>query len=270
MNDRINWHEAFFGAIQLELFEYREYLEFRNEVSLTTKPLRIDALIIKKVKDVVIDNDIAQIFRQENIIEFKSPGDHLSPDDLYKTFAYCFLYASINHYDIRDITLTLVSSRHPVDLLKTITEVFRLEIKEQLSGINVVTGPGMLFPVQIIECQKLSEAGNIWLKDLNRGLTHESLERLILQSVKYKEDGALELYLDAVYNANKETMREAMKMNAVLEEIAEDIGLAAKWEARGKAEGIIEAIELIRKGKSPDEVKQILLHNDNTTTTTGK
>jgi hypothetical protein len=38
----INWHEAFVGALQLELFEYRDYLEFRDEVSLTTKPLRIE------------------------------------------------------------------------------------------------------------------------------------------------------------------------------------------------------------------------------------
>jgi hypothetical protein len=70
---KLQWHPAFFQAIQVELFDYRDYLEFTYEYHLTSEPLRIDLLIIKKKEDVVIHKNIARIFRTDNILEYKSP-----------------------------------------------------------------------------------------------------------------------------------------------------------------------------------------------------
>ena len=67
----ISWHPAFFEAIQMELDEYSQYLQFIAEYPLTTKPLQIDVVIIKKSRDVPIEKNIASIFRKENIIEYK-------------------------------------------------------------------------------------------------------------------------------------------------------------------------------------------------------
>ncbi|MDR2757307.1 MAG: hypothetical protein LBC20_16535, partial [Planctomycetaceae bacterium] len=75
---KTSWHPAFWGAMQLELKEYRDVLEFTSEYQLTSEPLRIDVLIIKKLKDVVIDKNIARIFRTYNIFEYKSPSDSLT------------------------------------------------------------------------------------------------------------------------------------------------------------------------------------------------
>ncbi|MDR0871387.1 MAG: hypothetical protein LBN39_11405 [Planctomycetaceae bacterium] len=50
----IQWHPAFFEAIQLELEEYRDVLIFNIEYDLTAAPLKIDVVIIKKRKNVVI------------------------------------------------------------------------------------------------------------------------------------------------------------------------------------------------------------------------
>jgi hypothetical protein len=50
--------------------------------------LRIDALIIKKKADVVIKKNIAAVFRRDNIIEYKGPGDTLSVAGFSKTMAY--------------------------------------------------------------------------------------------------------------------------------------------------------------------------------------
>jgi len=76
-DERLPWHPAFFEAIQLELDEYSQDLQFIPEYPLTTEPLRIDVVIIKKSRDIPIEKNIASIFRKENIIEYKSPDDYL-------------------------------------------------------------------------------------------------------------------------------------------------------------------------------------------------
>jgi hypothetical protein len=43
--EKIHWHPAFFQAIQLELADYRDILEFKYEYQLTSEPLRVDTLI---------------------------------------------------------------------------------------------------------------------------------------------------------------------------------------------------------------------------------
>ena len=44
----LQWHAAFFAGIQIELEEEAEYLIFENEHMLSTKPMQVDVLIIKK------------------------------------------------------------------------------------------------------------------------------------------------------------------------------------------------------------------------------
>jgi hypothetical protein len=69
-NEIITWHTAFFDAIRLELEQYGSALEFKNEQQLATEPLRIDVIIIKKAKELVITKNIAAIFREYNLAEF--------------------------------------------------------------------------------------------------------------------------------------------------------------------------------------------------------
>ena len=68
-SETTHWHTAFFEAIQMELDEYSQDLQFTSEYPLNTKPLQIDVVIIKKSRDVVIEKNIASIFRKENIVE---------------------------------------------------------------------------------------------------------------------------------------------------------------------------------------------------------
>jgi hypothetical protein len=92
---KIPWHPAFLQAIQQELFDYRDSLEFKYEYQLTSEPLRIDLLIIKKPKNLTINKNIARIFRSDNILEYKSPDDYLALKDYLKAYAYANLYAAI-------------------------------------------------------------------------------------------------------------------------------------------------------------------------------
>jgi hypothetical protein len=57
------WHYAFYEALQMELLDYHDVLEFEVEHHLTEEPLRIDCVVVKKTKDVEIKKNIAAIFR---------------------------------------------------------------------------------------------------------------------------------------------------------------------------------------------------------------
>ena len=60
--ERTLWHPAAVQAFGNELEDHRDDLAIEAEVQLTTEPLRIDILIIKKKRDVVIKKNIAKIF----------------------------------------------------------------------------------------------------------------------------------------------------------------------------------------------------------------
>jgi hypothetical protein len=68
----------------MELERYQDVLTFEPEYQLTDEPLKMDVLIIKKERDVVIDKNIGALFRKDNIVEYKSPDDYVSVEDFIK------------------------------------------------------------------------------------------------------------------------------------------------------------------------------------------
>ena len=44
----LQWHPAFYASIQIEFEEEADKLIFENEHNLSSKPLQVDVLIIKK------------------------------------------------------------------------------------------------------------------------------------------------------------------------------------------------------------------------------
>ena len=80
--EMLQWHSAFAAAIQIELEEEIGKLFFEAEHLLSKKPMQIDELIIKVKNKEKINKNIGRIFRQYNIIEYKSPEDYLSINDL--------------------------------------------------------------------------------------------------------------------------------------------------------------------------------------------
>ncbi|MDR2500952.1 MAG: hypothetical protein LBD37_07740 [Treponema sp.] len=255
--ERINWHQAFYAALHMELDEYRDCLEFKDEYRLATDPLRVDALIIKKKPEAVIRKNIGAIFRRDNVLEFKSPGDYISADDFSKTMAYCYLYTALNRIPITSLTLTLAWSGHPRQVIEHIREVYGWEVRERERGIYEVSGPGMAFPIQIIETRKLPEEENLWLKSLGRGLSAAVLDRVLKRSARWKKEAPAGAYLYAVLQANVEALREVLAMEELtLEKVLEEFGLTAKWEARGKALG--EALGEAR-GEALGEARGIAL-----------
>jgi hypothetical protein len=260
--DGICWHPAFVEAIQLELDEYSRDLQFIPEHPLNTEPLRIDVVIIKKSKDVPIGKNIASIFRKENIIEYKSPEDYVSVEDFYKVYGYACLYQSLNKADIRELTISFVESRYPRELLSHLHEERGYTVEEKQPGIYLVKGD--ILPIQVIDSRKLSEDENIWLRDLSNKLDMPELQRIAAEIRRQGKANVarLKAYLDAITRANLKSLREVMRMSdsvLTLDEIFEEAGLIAKWEARGIAEGHAEkTLEIARKMKAMgDSVEKI-------------
>ena len=160
----IQWHPAFFEAIQLELDEYRGALEFHYDYQLTSGPQRIDVVIIKKTADIPIKKNIAAIFRKDNLVEYKSPDDHVSVKDFYKVYGYACQYIQlIENKDIAisDLTLSFVESHYPQELIKHLTEQRNFTVEENHPGIYNVKGD--IMPIQLIDSRKLSAEENLWL-----------------------------------------------------------------------------------------------------------
>jgi len=253
-DQQLHWHPAFLQAIQLELIEFREYLEFRYEHNLTFEPLRIDLLIIKKPKELFIDKNIARVFRSDNILEYKSPEDYLSVKDFWKVYAYAYLYASITQgVELSDITLTFIDSRHPRKLLHYLTEVRGYTVEETSPGIYGVTGDYL--PIQIIETKKLSEKENRWLESLRGGLKESSLSVIFEEGKKLAREINIDAYLDIILRANKKTFMEVYKMTApTLEEILTEVGLVPKWMEQGQEK---TARNLLARSMPIEDIAQV-------------
>jgi hypothetical protein len=241
------WHPAFFEAIQQELFDYQDSLEFKNEHPLNTEPLRIDVLIIKKPKNLVIEKNIARIFRADNILEYKSPGDYLGINDYLKAYAYANLYAAITPgVDFANITLTFVENRHPRKLLKYLTGTRGYTVEETSPGIYLVTGDYL--PIQIIESGKLSERENLWLKSLvNKGLQASSVECILDEKQKRGDKAQLGAYLDVLMGEHPKAFLEAEKMTRAkrktLEELFTEAGILPEWTERARIQGLEKGLE---------------------------
>jgi predicted transposase YdaD len=123
---------------------------------------------------------------------------------------------------------------------------------------------GDIIPIQIIDSRKLSEAENIWLKDLDNTLNVARINRLTLEIERLGKATQVGAYVDAIARANAEMLKEAIKMSkntVTLEQVLVETGLAAKWEAKAKAEGKAEgkvelARNLVKMGVSLKKVAQ--------------
>ena len=265
--EHIAWHPAFVEAIQAELEEYRDVLEFCAELPLTTEPLRIDVLIVKKRADVVIKKNIARIFREYNIIEYKSPDDTISRSDFQKAQSYAWLYASQQNLSTQDLTITLAESGYPRDLIRHLQTELGYGVEESEPGLYVVKG--MPMPVQIIESRKLDARENVWLRNLREPKDAESLAKMLNAVQKRGKEAPLKAYTHVLLNAaNIDVMKEVRKMATAMElfEVFRDIfGFDEEWEEKvlekGRKEGWQEGrqegrIEGEKKGEKKGRKKE--------------
>jgi hypothetical protein len=270
----IPWHPAFVQALKLELEQYKDALEFTSEFRLTAEPLEIDLVIVKKAPDLVIEKNIARIFKRVNVLEYKSPEDYFSVYDFYKVLSYAYLYAALNKTDMRNMTVSVIETRHPRDLFSYFGEEKNCIVAETSPGVYVVSG----YPVaiQVIESKRLPLSENLWLKGLSNDLNAAAAGTILEESRKRKREAELGAYIYALLSANAETIEEVYRMaerKLTLNEVLEKIGLTAEWERRGEAKGVTigeargeargkktgweEAIGLLKQGYTLEQLERM-------------
>ncbi|MCL2763226.1 MAG: hypothetical protein FWD36_08505 [Treponema sp.] len=252
---QLAWHPAFLQAIQIELFDYRDSLEFKSEFQLTTEPLRIDLLIIKKPKELVIDKNIARIFKTDNLLEYKSPGDYLSIKDFIKVYAYANLYTAITpEVELSDVTITFVESKYPRKLIKYLTNERGYTVQKTAPGIYQVLGD--YIPIQIIESKKLSESENLWLKSLRNDLEIRNADGILKETKQWQGKMPLDAYFDILLRANRNAFLEVLDMKTAptLKSILTEAGILPEWIAQEKAEGKTEVARNLLAMQMPIEM----------------
>ncbi len=248
----LQWHPAFYAGIQIELEEEAEQLVFENEHMLSTKPMQIDALIIKKDADRSIRKNIGQIFRKHNLIEYKSPDDSLSVNDFYKVLGYAYFYIAdtphVKEIRSEEITISYVCFGYPRELVKHLRDKgYTVEKKED--GIYYVQG--LEFPVQIIVNSKLPKEKNLWLKSLSNKISDTEVVEQLAHEYEGKKDNALySSVMDVLIRANKEKFSEVKEMCEALKELFKE-ELEERWNDGvkvGISQGVLQGLEtLVRK-----------------------
>ena len=190
--ETVDWHSAFFEAIQLELAAYAECLKFEKEHALNREPFRIDILICKTRPEVLIQKNIAENFRKWNIVEYKSPGRSLTKWDYLKLTAYAGMYIYPKKLAEKDVFLTLIGTHHPRNLLDFLEMERGFRVSQTHPGIYKVEGD--TYATQVLVSRELSEEDNIFIKNLGRDTTAEDF----MKAVRLKED---HLYQDCQITA---------------------------------------------------------------------
>lgn len=267
---KVQWHPGFIAAMNLELTQNKKDLFFEKEYNLNTKPLEIDLLIIKKEAMTEIASEIGKIFRGHNILEYKSPEDHLDIDAFYKTTAYACLYKSygktLDEVKEDDITISLVRENKPRNLFQYFKE-HGYQLSNPYSGIYYVESR-VLFPTQVIVTRELDADRHVWLKALSGELGKQDMELILEKASELtgKEDrGFADSVLEVTVRANMQMVEELRgdgnMCQALLEIMEPEIRLIKeeRWK-EGRKEGILGTVKVLRNlGKSSSEIKPILM-----------
>ena len=199
--------------MSLEFAESRDGLIFEKEYNLNTKPLEIDLLVIKKEPSVQIGNEIGAFFKGHNILEYKSPEDHLDIDAFYKAQAYASLYKSygrtVDGIKADDITVSLLREARPDGLFRYFAK-HGYSVSGSCRGIYSVEG-NVLFPTQIVVTGELDKTEHVWLGALSERLGEQDLKGLLerIQQLSGKADRELaDAVLEVSIGANRQAVEE--------------------------------------------------------------
>ena len=273
----IQWHPGFVAAMNLELAGERENLVYEKEYNLNVKPLEIDLLVIKKDRNIQIANETGRLFRGHNIMEYKSPDDHLDIDTFYKSEAYACLYKAygerVDERAADDITVSIVRDGKPEGLFEYFRE-HKIRMENPYCGIYYVMD-GVLFPTQIIVTKELDKGSHIWLKALSNKMEKQDMRELLGRIDSLTErfdrelaDAVLEISVRANQGIVDELKGENSMCQALLEIMEPEINkiVESKIESERKKiaeserkKSVIIAIKGFRDlGADDDKIMEIL------------
>jgi hypothetical protein len=184
-------HPAFVGAVEIEFRAWKDGLEYLPEHVLNKRPTKLDLLVIKRDKNLLLDNQIGNIFRTYNIMEYKSPSDGITIDDYYKTVAYAYLYKShaenVDAVPGDELTVTMMREAYPRELFRTI-EKYGGTVERKYPGVYYISG---IFntPSQFVVIQELDKNLHPALRLLSKKVEPTDVERFLLMALEFTDQG---------------------------------------------------------------------------------
>jgi len=225
----IRWHGAFATSIQYELDDYTDQITLETEHQLSQEALRIDVIVIKKDKDLKIEKNIGKIFKEYNLVEYKSPTDYLSIHDYNKVKGYAYLYSAFKGIDPEQVTVTFVVPEITPKLKSYLTDRKQFSITPADDGIYYIGDNS--FSIQIIEQKHLSVDKNLYFGTLTNNPVPKDWATLLRELTSHgkplKNNPLLEVLSQASPTAFKEaiTMQTEASYMEVMKELGERIGL---------------------------------------------
>lgn len=226
--ERDHWHPGFLGAMEIEFRSYRQSLDFDNEHTLSKEPIKMDLLVIKKDKSITITNQIGDIFREHNIIEYKSPDDGITIDDYYKTMAYAYLYKglgkTVDEIPGNELTVTMARDVHPDALFTKIVE-YGGAVDEKYPGVYYVSG---IFntPSQILVTSELDPELHASLRILTKRAQEADVENFLRMAQGFTEPGDrqnADAVLQLSVSANRSVYEDIKRRDPVMCEALRDL-----------------------------------------------
>lgn len=266
---KIQWHPGFVTGLDLELSEYQSGMTQEREYNLNTKPLAIDVLIRKNDSTAIRNNEIGRLFRRYNIIEYKSPDDHMDIDTYYKVNGYACLFKAggdqVDSIKAEDVTISLFRHTKPKGLFRRFKREGIL-IVNPYPGIYYVKGNTM-FSLQIVVTRELDPDKHIWLVALSGRLKKEQVEKVLKrasQLTNQREKRLVDSVLQVCIAANQTTVEELKKeeesMCQALREIMEPELKQSMKE--GMEKGILATVKSLREvGQREEDIKSIIVKN---------
>ncbi len=184
----------------------------------------MDTLIIKLEKGHQIRKSIGRIFRQYNVVEYKSPPDYVSINDFFKVMGYaCIFQANTERVLERppeEITVTFAANRYPRKLMKFLQDRYQVRVEQVANGIYYMYG--LMFAAQLVLIPELTKEEYVWLSRLREDLQTEDVDCLSKAYVGRNRDPLYEAAMDLIIKANREVYEEARDMCEAIRELFAD------------------------------------------------
>ena len=269
---KTQWHAAFVSAMGLDFGADRDDLIFEKEYNLNTKPLEIDLLVIKKEDSFQIASEIGKLIKGHNIVEYKSPEDHLDIDTFYKTLAYACLYKAygktVDAIKAEDITISIIRETKPIGIFRYL-KGHGCGILEFGRGIYRIEGKTW-FPTQIIVTSELNEDAHLWVRGLSGNLGKETLRKMLEQRSRMTEKADRELadsVLEVSISANREIVDELIGDESMYEALMEIMEPRIKQRenekiAEERKKGIQITVKSLRDfGVGEADIRKVIIKN---------
>ena len=208
-----------------------------------------------------------------DIVEYKSPEDHLDIDVFYKSYG-----KTLDAIRADDVTVTLIREAKPKGLIRYLKE-HNYKLINQYKGIYYVMG-NVLFPVQIVVTGELDLEEHIWISSLSQKMKKQDVQELFqrIQTLQSRLDREL---ADSVLQVSIEANRQMVEKwkgddhmcQALLEIMEPEIRIIEKereeagWQKgmekgiqQGMRQGIQGAIDMLRKlGYQEEKIKSSIM-----------